>query len=483
MTETSSSTAGAPSKPSAPSTLLVRREVRHLPAGDQALAWYGKAIAVMSKRPSKDPTSWSYQAAIHGTHKRPLEALWNECKHGTWYFVAWHRMFVYYFEQIVRAAVVEAGGPASWTLPYWNYGLGGEHASIPDPFRNPTVNGSPNPLYVKERAAGINQGARLPAAVASDARALARPHFTGSREIGGGITTPNKQFWSETGALEQTPHNDVHNAVGAGGWMADPDLAAQDPIFWLHHTNIDRIWAVWIAKGHVDPTDARWTEQRFDFFDAKGEKVSKSCAEVRDTIADLGYTYDELSAQITRKPAAGMPPPPPPTSEPEIVGASERPVSLIGNAEHVPVAIDARAKSAALGGAAEPQRIFLNVENIEAEQNPGTVYGIYVNLPENPNPEELAAHHAGNVSFFGIERARDPRGDEHGHGLRVSAEITDLVRDLKARGKWDEGQLNVTFRPIGLIPPEGAAETEAALAKGGGEDPPVQVGRVSLSYV
>ncbi|MGJ0157450.1 hypothetical protein ACR3S4_29370 [Streptomyces sp. CH8.1] len=51
----------------------------------------------------------------------------------------------------------------------------------------------------------------------------------------------------------------------------------------------------------------------------------------------------------------------------------------------------------------------------------------------------------------------------------MSVEITPLVRRLQADDAWDEARLQVTFRPLGAAPEEG-------------EDPPVEIGRVSLSY-
>ena len=40
--------------------------------------------------------------------------------------------------------------------------------------------------------------------------------------------------------------------------MGDPLTAAQDPIFWLHHANIDRLWNHWLQQGggRADPTDS-----------------------------------------------------------------------------------------------------------------------------------------------------------------------------------------------------------------------------------
>lgn len=52
-------------------------------------------------------------------------------------------------------------------------------------------------------------------------------------------------------------HNLVHNAVGGYGHMSDAATSAFDPIFWLHHTNIDRLFAMWQAinpQSYIVPT-------------------------------------------------------------------------------------------------------------------------------------------------------------------------------------------------------------------------------------
>jgi tyrosinase len=470
-------------------TPLVRRNVWTLPAGDTTLEEYAEAVAIMKSRHANDPTSWTYQAAMHGTHATTSEPLWNGCQHGTWFFLAWHRMFIYYFERIVRAAVVQAGGSPNWTLPFWDYGAGGEQATIPAAFRQKTVNGKNNSLFVSERATGINQGFALPPPVTSPAHALGRPRFTGTAQFGGGVT-PVRQFSNSTGQLEQTPHNVVHDAVGGqNGWMSDPDQAAADPIFWLHHSNIDRIWSIWNSPTHKDPTDTRWVGQQFSFFDTHGSKVQKTCSQVLDIKGQLGYTYEAAPPQ----PAAAVPaaaaittmdsdsdePP-----EPELVGASDEPVQLVGSQARVSFEIDSKAKELALAAAdtAEPSHTYLSVEDIEAEKNPGTVYGLYLNLPDGASPETAESHHAGNVSFFGVERALRPRGDEHPHSLRFVHEITELTHRLAAQGEWDGQHVTVTFRPYGLIPPDRPELGHALPEAASDSEPPVTIGRVSILY-
>ena len=163
--------------------------------------------------------------------------------------------------------------------------------------------------------------------------------------------------------------------------------------------------------------------------------------------------------------------PEPPEGEPELVGASETPVRLLGGPASVALQIDPQAHEAALAatGATAPQRILLSVEDIEAERNPGTVYGIYLNLPAGASPDVAESHHAGNVSFFGVERARNPRGDEHAHSLA-------------AQGEWDGRHVEVTFRPLGLIPPDQPELAHALPDEATDTDPPVTIGRVAIFY-
>ncbi|KXH68335.1 hypothetical protein CSAL01_06245 [Colletotrichum salicis] len=66
-----------------------------------------------------------------------------------------------------------------------------------------------------------------------------------------GAVSNNGRFGSDTnefgiwGSIEDV-HNAVHNYIG-GGYMGDPAYSSFDPIFWLHHINIDRLFAIWQA--------------------------------------------------------------------------------------------------------------------------------------------------------------------------------------------------------------------------------------------
>src|SRR5262249_55065661 len=121
------------------------------------------------------------------------------------------------------------------------------------------------------------------------------------------------------GRLESQPHDVIHVAVGGSGWMSDPDMAARDPIFWLHHCNIDRLWTHWIGLGggRRDPTSKpMWMNTKFAFYDEKGTKVVLTGAEILDTRRQLNYGYDDMpenvlvaSSSPTEMEAAPMPEP------------------------------------------------------------------------------------------------------------------------------------------------------------------------------
>ena len=78
--------------------------------------------------------------------------------------------------------------------------------------------------------------------------------------------------------------------------MADPAFAARDPIFFLHHANVDRLWNHWLAQGggRQDPTsDQVWMNTMFTFFDENGQQVQKSGKDILNTVSQLNYCYDD----------------------------------------------------------------------------------------------------------------------------------------------------------------------------------------------
>ena len=483
--------------------LHVRRDIWELEKNgpfDPITLAYAEAVKVMQARPATDPTSWTFQSAIHGSYAAPpAGADWNQCQHQGWFFLPWHRMYLYFFERIVRAAVVAAGGPADFALPYWNYDKPFPGNTIPIGLRTQTLpDGTPNPLFLPppRRRASLMNGGQLDPSITSPANALSQTAFTSpAMGFGGGKVGP-QHFgdFANTGALEQTPHNDIHVVVGANrvgqcqaGFMIDPNCAALDPIFWLHHSNIDRLWNVWLASGggRVNPPDASWRTASFVFYDETGAEVTMTAEQVLDTASQLGYVYDDAPApslEMVSPPADEVPEPGGP---PELVAATEVPFTLTGGKASISISVPTSTQESITSAAAPgPGRVLVSVDDIKADVTPGVVYGVYLNLPEDGGDRH--EHHIGNVSLFGIEKMNDPDTRHEGApGFRHIFDATRTVGRLSERGRWDPTSVTVTFEPIGVLPPPGAEAPpgpEAAWEPAEATEPvpPIEIGRVSL---
>jgi tyrosinase len=481
----------------------IRRDVWKLAAWDPILLWYAKAVGAMLKKPLNDPLSWRYQAAIH-EYKRNKDPLakasdvlpsnaeqlkfWNQCQHGSWFFLSWHRMYLSCFERIIMKTVHDLGGPNDWALPYWNYSdsSNANAKKLPKAFREAKLpDGSPNPLRVQQRAAAANSGAE----VADDQdvalkdclkeHEFSAPVASGSPSFGG----PRVRAHSggTAGQLERIPHGSMHNAVGDGGWMSFFYTAALDPIFWLHHCNIDRLWEVWLRRDatHKNPTQATWlTTEKFDLHDQTGAVTTMSSSRVIDSTASpLLYKYEDVS-----DPLGGLLHAQPLMKAeefaafeegfmPEMVGATEAPVTLTGDRVTTSLAVNEPTGPGLFAKAAgKPRRrVYLNIENITGEGYPGS-YSVYLNMPPEAHHTEPEEHYAGLLPMFGVSESTDPTREHPANGLQYTLDITDLVHTLQAQNKWDPNKMHVTFVPKR----RGAAKDETKA--------PVKVGRVSLYY-
>ncbi|KAG8894416.1 hypothetical protein FRC00_009012, partial [Tulasnella sp. 408] len=112
---------------------------------------------------------------------------------------------------------------------------------------------------------------------------------------------------STTNSLESI-HDSFHFGIGGpSGHMTQPAYAAFDPIFWLHHANVDRVLAMWQVI-HYDSWilpaadgDETWTTRQGEMVDENTQLspfwlTPESCwssAQVRD-IAAFQYTYPDF---------------------------------------------------------------------------------------------------------------------------------------------------------------------------------------------
>jgi tyrosinase len=175
-------------------------------------------------------------------------------------------------EAQVRAAVIELGGPSTWALPYWNYFGPGQEFKIPPAFTQQNLpDGSPNPLFVEARYGPESDGNIYVPIPPVTQGCLSNDLYTGNDPNTpppgfGGPETGFSHSGGTSGNLENNPHNLVHVYVGGSspdgktyGLMSDPGLAGLDPIFYLHHANIDLMWAVWNENSaNTNPTAPNW---------------------------------------------------------------------------------------------------------------------------------------------------------------------------------------------------------------------------------
>ncbi len=427
-------------------TGFVRRNVGAMNASHAVILGYRKAIKAMQALPPNDPRSWAYQAAIHGTVSTPAMTAWNTCQHGNYFFWSWHRMYLYWFERIVR----KMSGDAKWALPYWDWSAPAQR-QLPAMFRNPGTE-----LYTVNRNPAMNNGTgSLPASHVNYSSAFALVNFT-----------------SASDSIEVTPHNVVHGDIG--GLMGSVPTAAQDPIFYLHHCNMDRLWNLWLAQtgGRADPlTDATWKNTKYTFFDENGRRVEMTGCDVLRASQQLRYTYQGEPKQVkqdcagkakaakmdfTRETLLQVPTPP--------IEVGSEPVSFLLNITEL------RDRFASIGKS-KTQTVFLELDEVEAESEPGAVWEVYVGLPPSTEPDAKSPYYVGNIALFGTGiRSHTHQEFKPAHFAFPINRAIEASLSAKAA---NQESVQVTLVPSGVLingkPTRPKVET------------PVRIGRVRLA--
>lgn len=338
----------------------------------------------MKALPYTNPTSFLYQTAIHGTTLPDNLQSWNTCHRAGegLFFFAWHRMYLYFFERILR----HKSGRADLTLPYWNYLT---DPVLPAPYRE---NSPGNPLYMTRNAA-INGGGALPASIITA--------FNNSLAL-----IPYYTFQSN---LNSGPHGSVHTTVN--GAMAVVNTAAVDPVFWLHHSEIDRLWEVWRAmcNGRANPTDATWLNKSYVFFDEFGNQVTLTGSQVVEISSQLNYKYDDLP------PFGGCPASRPVAMGRQTLITKETAVQLNGKKQKAEFA---RERSSQIDSFIRQnnrnrfnfsdnndisERLVITFEGLAVRQMPEGVVEVYLNQPDGQTPDYNSNHFVGLLDLFSAE--------------------------------------------------------------------------------
>jgi len=373
--------------------------------------------------------------------------VWGTCQHGNLYFLPWHRIFLHFFERTLR----KQSGNANFALPYWNYydnydatlkGL-----SLPSLVRGVAA----GTLYNQYRTPELNENKDLMDPSSADAtQAFQYTDFT-----------------SFSNQLQNQPHGAMHCAVGSGCTMPDigfVPIAGLDPVFYMHHANIDRLWQCWIVKkAHGQTIDLAWAkanlgmpdswyDQSYTFADENGKKAVRKVADVFN--GTITVNYDNLSncdakPTATNTVLAEQPVRLTSSLKKHQPMGTEKEITLGNSSVDVPLQPLSLPKTVNPEGTAltqgEAGQTYLTLEDVKLKGTPALTYKIFLSSKTNPKKSSYIA----TFSYFGL----GPVGHA-GHGgapdslgtlvYKVTANVAEL-------GITSASDAVVRFEPTNLM--------------------------------
>jgi len=432
--------------PAIAQTPRVRRDLSTLGNSDPFFSKYADAVSKLHKLPATDQRSWRNQALIH----------LNFCPHSVdglaEDFVHWHRHYIANFEAICAQMIGDPG----FALPYWNWTA--DRGRIPDPFYDT------NELNVTFWKDPSNASSAHWGSAVSTVGTRNLMKGKGLLDTGGGGAFTKKAIDDIQGLpsfdlyskrLEGSPHGVAHNVTGGdNGHMVD-GMSPLDPIFWLHHCNVDRLWAQWQAA-HSNGTPPASGTYSGQFVDAAGKPVTSATSANALETSTFGYSYDVLVAASTSpRPAVKR-------SSPSSGGKAQPAASLGADRTKkiAPVRTETRFTVGLTGldatlsrfrtiwmndsagaptPAAEVGRILASFKDVTGPENLApSVVNVFINCPYlSPETPYEDRHFAGTFSLFGPSH----------HGRDYLVDITEPVRSLLADGKIASDSINVQLMP------------------------------------
>jgi tyrosinase len=396
--------------------------------GQAMIRKYAQAVEIMKSTPARDPWSWTFWWYTHAIPISKSEAIqqvfggasspasdlaqkaWWTCQphqngQNTDNFLPWHRMYIYFFELQIAAVLRDD----TFTLPYWNFSPGlpsSQSGIMPHAFRS-----SDDPLlaslYMKNRNSGVNNGMPIDSqypGVLSAANAMSETTYS-----------PNSPKQGFCNTLDFGLHSAVHILVGTLTNMGYIPASAQDPVFWMLHCNVDRLWASWNRAGHLNPSDPDFLSNVFWFPGPNGKPVSIKVGDVM-SIAQLNYTYQEFEpaaqevtpahSRFAHGPSPWLRDLRPGEPIPTTIVACATAVSLHARRTTVHIRATPDVTNLVFDPALAPSlapdlgAYYLVIRDMQITTQPGVIYAIYLDVSADAPAEDLQAHKVGYLNFF-----------------------------------------------------------------------------------
>ncbi|XP_073111274.1 polyphenol oxidase, chloroplastic-like [Elaeis guineensis] len=409
------------------------------------LAKYAKAVELMKALPADDPRNFTQQANVHcaycdGFYEQIGFPDLNLQIHNSWLFFPWHRFFLYFHEKILGKLI----GDETFAVPFWNW-------DAPAGMQMPSIYTDPSSsLYHKIRDAKHQP----PYLVDFDFDGQ-DPSFTHDQQIDYNLKIMYRQVITNgktaqlfmgspyragdqpdpgLGSIEDVPHNIVHVWTGDRNQPNGEDMgtfysAARDPIFYAHHSNIDRMWYVWKMLGgkHKDFEDKDWLNCSFLFYDENADLVRVKIEDCLDT-QRLRYTYQDVEIPWlkTRPTPKGTAAAKKGARSPRAVTEATFPVTLYSSVS----ATVRRPKVSRSRKEKEDEEEVLVVEGIEFDPDMFIKFDVYINTPEEKGVDPGSTEFAGSFVNVPHKNIRSKKEKKVRTALRLG--ITDLLEDLRA---------------------------------------------------
>ena len=437
--------ATVPSTAALAQNVVTRRSIATLAANDPIVESYRTAVTAMQALPASDPRNWTRQAQLHN----------NFCPHRNWYFLPWHRAYLVAFERLCR----QLSGNPNFALPYWDWTA---NPQLPAFFASPTWMGQPNPLFNATRS---SQTVTIPPNVAGPARMstlLAETSF----EVFGSSRPPGQNSTASTwqrgngieGPFESGPHDQVHVRIsGDMGTFMSP----LDPIFWLHHCNIDRLWDQWNRMEQSNPSTTLWLDFAFN-----GQFVNPSGASGTTpfnvnvssllNINVLGYQYvSPFLARVAASPILAQPIDL--EQVPQVARLDSVPVAQLNTVLNMPIRLTAPQTQAldrvqpitqqqvldATQPVQAPGRVVAIIRDVEPPKAGNAEVRVFLNCPYlTPETSPEDRHYVSSFTFFGVAHT-----EQHGKPTYL-LDLTETVMKLRHAQIDVTDEVNVQLMPV-----------------------------------